>query len=491
MQNNTANSLNPQVVSHPEVTSFLRNCKDKQFVKQVLECIEKLVNYQFDGGLRVKKLRGSSNKIWEARINSASRLLFTYNKSLDTKTGQRTVYRTIQDVCIDHDDVSRYASRRARSQTIECQWLDSENIEILIGDLDKSNQQLSEEQREFLDVELEDELTISQEAKDELLSNIQWEILPNSRKEWEEAILENRQDFSLKLTPEEYKLVDNQTNLLLKGSAGTGKTTIGLYRLKQFAEYRVREMSSGNSLYVAYNPILVKNTQEQFQRLLGIKSGDTKTENCFQFKTIQELCLSLLETYNKHFDKDEEVKYNTFLARYSKHRQSKKYPAPLVWTEIRSLIKGSIDPRDLGNKFLSLADYENLSAKFSHVIQKQDRPEIHKIAQWYQKEIIHSERRFDEIDIARELLGIVNIKPYDLIVCDEVQDLTNLQIELLIKLLKPHGYLYFAGDEYQMISPSGFRWESLSTSLYSKGLKKKESELHRQFKFEVQHLGSF
>ncbi len=54
-----------------------------------------------------------------------------------------------------------------------------------------------------------------------------------------------------------------------------------------------------------------------------------------------------------------------------------------------------------------------------------------------------------------------------MIVCDEVQDLTELQLHLLMQLIAPDGHLFFAGDLNQMISPSGFRWEDLKSLFYS------------------------
>jgi len=71
--------------------------------------------------------------------------------------------------------------------------------------------------------------------------------------------------------------------------------------------------------------------------------------------------------------------------------------------------------------------------------------------------------------LARNVLQIVKKDEtirYQLIVCDEVQDLTELQLELLFQLLAPDGNILFAGDLHQMISPSGFRWEELKQKFY-------------------------
>ena len=70
-------SLVKPAVLHPDIVEFLRNDTDSSFKERVWNCIQKLRQQQFDGGLRVKKLKGIPKKIWEARINQCSRLIFT------------------------------------------------------------------------------------------------------------------------------------------------------------------------------------------------------------------------------------------------------------------------------------------------------------------------------------------------------------------------------------------------------------------------------
>jgi Txe/YoeB family toxin of Txe-Axe toxin-antitoxin module len=111
-------------VLHPDVVDFLRTELKSNLKTRVWECIEKLRQQQFDGGLRIKKLKGIAKRVWEARITQASRLIFTYNKSRQPDTGELQTYIAVQDICLDHDDVSRRA--KARNQTPDAQWLDAE-----------------------------------------------------------------------------------------------------------------------------------------------------------------------------------------------------------------------------------------------------------------------------------------------------------------------------------------------------------------------------
>lgn len=266
---------------------------------------------------------------------------------------------------------------------------------------------------------------------------------------------------SLKLTPEEYNLVSCYGDLLLSGNAGTGKTTVGLYRLLKSLEI----FPAGKRLYVAYNPILVEKVQKQFQQLVGNRVAEF--ESVFQFKTIRELCLEILLKAGQSYQAYDEVDYQVFSQLYLAPER-KQYPAALVWDEIRSLIKGS--QLNVAQKLLLEKDYKQLGKKKASVIPYNKREVVYKLAAWYQRRL-EEEKRFDEIDLARETLQLIQQgqgERYQLIVCDEVQDFTELQLELLMQLVTPEGSLFFAGDLNQMISPSGFRWKDLKTRFFKK-----------------------
>lgn len=459
-------------VLHPDVVDFLRTNKEEYLKASVWECIDKLKQQQFDGGLRVKKLKGIAKKVWEARVTRAIRLIFTYNKSRQPETGKAQVYIAVQDICLDHDDVSR---RAARNKTPDSEWLNAEFIEE-IGSLE-NDFLTSEEQLAIKEAQTEEWQTTS-DFTDELLGNIQWRIV-DSESEWQRAIIQQDTDLPLKLTPEEYELVNLYGNLLLSGSAGTGKTTVGLYRLLKSLE----TLPDGKRLYVAYNPILLKEAQKQFKRLISGSNADI--ESIFHFKTIRDLCLDILSTTGQNYFPEDEVTYQIFEQIY--RRQSyQPYPPALVWDEIRSIIKGA--HLETSSYQLSQKQYEQLGKKRSSLIPQKDRYKAYKVAEWYQG-LLKKEGRFDEIDLARKVLQLIwqgKGTRYQLIVCDEVQDFSELQLELLVRLVTPGGQLFFAGDLHQMISPSGFRWEDLKTKFF----KGQREAIQKTLNFNFRSVGS-
>ncbi|MEA5510589.1 hypothetical protein VB715_12515 [Crocosphaera sp. UHCC 0190] len=135
---------------HSDVEAFLKDCQDQALYTSTWECIDKIAQRQFDGGLRVKKLKGISRKIWEARITQASRLLFTYSPE----------GVIIQDVCLDHDDVARRA--RARTKADDRELLDRIDEEI-IGDLDQDRASLTDEEKDKIEMAREEDLNLPED----------------------------------------------------------------------------------------------------------------------------------------------------------------------------------------------------------------------------------------------------------------------------------------------------------------------------------------
>ena len=102
-----------------------------------------------------------------------------------------------------------------------------------------------------------------------------------------------------------------------------------------------------------------------------------------------------------------------------------------------------------------------------------DRREIYRIAEYYQDRLGRS-GRWDEIDLSKAALQILEEaggeSSWDLVICDEVQDLTDVQISLLFHLAADPRSIVLTGDSRQIINPSGFRWEEVKNKLYERGL---------------------
>jgi tetratricopeptide (TPR) repeat protein/mRNA-degrading endonuclease RelE of RelBE toxin-antitoxin system len=458
-----------KVVLHPDVFDFLRQELSSDFKDGVLECIEKLKRQQFDGGLRAKKLKGINSRVWEARIDRAIRLIFTYVRSTQPETGKPETYIAIQDI-LEHDDVSRRS--RARKITVDCQWLDSNDVDVIetFGNIDSET--LTRDEQNILNkCRSEDLHIISSDFYDELLGNVQWRVL-ESEDEWRQSIMNGDKDLSLKLTPQEYELATRYGSFLVSGSAGTGKTTVGLYRLVK----SLTQLNEGKRLYVTSSPILVKEAEKQFKRM----NGQSFIESVFEFKTIRDLCLEiihgteLLQDYTPEYEVTYQVFERWYYSEYSNY-DHKVYPASLVWHEIRGIIKGAnLHPN---HSYMKDDEYKILGQKRSSVVTNKDnRNKIYEVATRYRK-FLEKQQFFDEIDLSRQALNLVHSSyRYQMIICDEVQDFTELQLLLLARLIVSGGQLFFTGDLHQMILPSAFRWEELKSILTKEKIKYNEPE---------------
>lgn len=125
--------------------------------------------------------------------------------------------------------------------------------------------------------------------------------------------------------------------LLVRGSAGSGKTTIALYRLIK--------SSSKRKLYVTLTRSLKFYAQECFQKLTNNLESEKP-----DFMTIKELCLSVIRKENK-FQPSKKMNYEYFKElNFIKKACTKYRISPFIlWEEIRGVLKQSIielDRRD-------------------------------------------------------------------------------------------------------------------------------------------------
>ncbi|MCX8013301.1 MAG: UvrD-helicase domain-containing protein, partial [Rectinema sp.] len=152
------------------------------------------------------------------------------------------------------------------------------------------------------------------------------------------------------------------------------------------------------------------------------------------------------------------------------HPRIRGWDIALLWEEIRGILKGSIKSVNGSEGVLDLDQYRDLGRRRS-ALSNDKRKEIHKLVRWYQIKLKET-GCWDELDLTQEawraIEGVDSSRRYDLIVCDEVQDLTELQIDLLFKLVRSPEGLFLTGDVHQVITPTAFRWQEITTAFFEK-----------------------
>ena len=136
--------------------------------------------------------------------------------------------------------------------------------------------------------------------------------------------------------------------------------------------------------------------------------------------------------------------------------------------------------------YLSLDDDDS-------IFSSEEKKQIYIIAQRYQA-WLEQGHKFDENDLARNMLLMIKIgrvkTDYDYVMVDEVQDLSELQIYLLLSLKRDNGNFndfFFSGDIHQMINPTYFSFSRLRMPFHYHHVEKELQLLEKNYRSQ-QHI---
>ena len=143
------------------------------------------------------------------------------------------------------------------------------------------------------------------------------------------------------------------------------------------------------------------------------------------------------------------------------------YHPTLVWTEIRSFIKGSAEALLSESGVLSLENYESLGRKKAPNFLA-DRKVVYELFLVYQR-VRSSYRMFDEADLVFNIhrrLQTIAAPEWSIhqFYVDETQDFTQAELSLLIRCCRDPNDLFFTGDTAQSIMRGiAFRFNDLKS----------------------------
>lgn len=327
-------------------------------------------------------------------------------------------------------------------------------------------------------------------------------------KMWNELEKDRFGNFSL--SPEESRIL-HPTNtdgpkfpLFINGRAGSGKSTVLQYF---YADYFSRYAKVGKEAgkppaYFACNRELIRSAVDLVKSILlhnpkycGGAEADTikafvNDEKLFDgsFRVYHEYLLSLVDRTdrNRFFPERRYLDYSRFAKKWKEkfgrtQNASRDYGVDVSWHVIRTYIKGlSMDD------FLELSDYGNI-AKNQQSVSLEVFEKVYKNVwdAWYRDltDYKSCEKYWDDQDLVRYVLDN-NLLPHDGngflgVFCDESQDFTHIELESFLRMsvyfersIYPHDIsklpFVFAGDPYQTLNPTGFRWESVKAAFIEK-----------------------
>ena len=240
--------------------------------------------------------------------------------------------------------------------------------------------------------------------------------------------------------------------LVVIGSAGSGKTAVTLARLRE---------AEGRVLYVTLSAYLAQSA-----RALHAAHGFDNQKQEVEFLSYREL----LETLR--VPSGREVTLPAFAGWCDRHRQALR---------LLGGASGAMDPQALFEEFrgvigaqpggpLPLADYLALGTRQS-LLNGAQREVAHGLFRRYVAWLGEADL-YDSNLVAhawRTQIAEAAGPVYDFIVIDEVQDLTPVQLALVLALLKKPGQFILCGDSHQIVHPNFFNWAALK-SLFWQGL---------------------
>lgn len=227
--------------------------------------------------------------------------------------------------------------------------------------------------------------------------------------------------------------------VVVVGSAGSGKTAVTLAKLRE---------AEGRVLYVTLSGYLAHSA-----RALYNAHGFENPEQEADFLSYREL----LETLRVPAGR--EVTFTAFAGWFERHRPALRsalgdLDAHAVFEEFRGVISAAAQGP------LNLPDYLALGPRQS-LLDVAAREAAHTLFQRY-RQWLKELGLFDLNLVAHEWLALAQ-PVYDFVVIDEVQDLTNVQLALVLACLKKPGQFLLCGDSNQIVHPNFFSWAAVRT----------------------------
>ena len=330
-------------------------------------------------------------------------------------------------------------------------------------------------------------------------------------------------DLPFVMSEEEEEVVKFPGSVFILGRSGTGKTTVMLHRMLM-EQHFISEAKSevpARQIFVTASPVLceaIKRSHESMRNTMLQQEGQAPVPaaqigyvqaeeeiplESMAFEDIEDSKFPLIITYNTFMeimyntllfrfpsctmsvrrDRGEgvsnEVHFDTFRFLYYPHfskELTSKVDVKTVYTEIRSVLKGSLEALASPTGRLSETQYLALSQLRNSELSETIRKLIYAGFEKYEQ-MKGVREEYDMEDFVFHLHSCMSLhgflsKPCTSVFVDEVQDLSAAQISLF-KFCCPNltGFV-MAGDTAQTISEGvGFRFEALKDVFFHQYLK--------------------
>ncbi|HLA34533.1 MAG TPA: ankyrin repeat domain-containing protein [Rhodocyclaceae bacterium] len=223
--------------------------------------------------------------------------------------------------------------------------------------------------------------------------------------------------------------------LIVVGSAGSGKTALTLEKLKN---------ADGEVLYVTHSSYLAQSARD-----LYYANGFERDGQEAVFLSYREFVETL------RLPPGREATWRDFSGWFSRIQQMfKEFDAHQVFEEMRGVIAAH------AGGVLMREAYRELGVRQS-IFPQEQRDRLYDIFEKY-RQWLHDAKLYDLNLVAQEWRSLAAPR-YDFVVIDEVQDITMVQLALVLKTLKRPGNFLLCGDSNQIVHPNFFSWAQVKS----------------------------
>ena len=275
----------------------------------------------------------------------------------------------------------------------------------------------------------------------------------------------------MKLTDAQKEIVncDQLGTLIVKGTAGSGKSLVGLHRINYFFNRRNTSLFSEEKeckiLVVAFNKVMIYQLQHSFEEIRDrdVKMRDVKFTNIDKIMSSACSKAALEKNYELVFgDFETKLAINLF------NTQRNKYSSEFILDEFNWIRNNLINTKKEYLEIIRLG-------RGKRRLNKEDREYIWGLLKKYRERML-SQNKIDYLDaciLALKKNNFSNFLDYNHIIVDEAQDLSKLKLMFItslnrLNLEKDENSLMFLYDSSQNVYDDS--WLGYGRSFSSIGL---------------------
>ena len=304
-----------------------------------------------------------------------------------------------------------------------------------------------------------------------------YDLQPGAKTKWNPLDLKeidsDKENYQA-LTDKQNQIVRSNSNItIVEGFPGTGKT---IALLKKSDKYKNKKQ-----IYLTYSNYLGSRANIWFEAKQDIiKDRTVYTFNDFilEFAKVNKLSFNVSEKiHNNHLEA--EAEFNNFIASQKMNLES--------WANKEDKKNNTAVYHELYSKAFGLYD-KNLETQRETIFEnykkrEQELKKVSKVPKTILNNIFRDKKEsklFPSLIAARELVNLFlnnelktpqTLENVEVVLVDEVQDLTEVECFLLLLYAKSLGgetKIVIAGDESQTVKPSAFKWTAFNRILNSK-----------------------